>query len=315
MHTTITIEQLFNTHKEHLKLTWASGTQLGSQTIRQKPDDYSSLVGYLNFVHPQQITILGLQEFNYLAKLEVKSYTDAIQQICTSKPLLIVIADEQIPTAEILAMAEENNIPLFTTIRSAEVILEHLSHYLMTHLAPALTVHGVFLEVFDLGVLLTGESGVGKSELALELITRGHRLIADDSPVFSQYNPSELIGSCPPLLQNLLEVRGLGIIDVHAMFGSTAIKHRKQLHLIVHVVDLSKKNLSEANRLQGIHRTCDLLNASIPEVTLPAAPGRSLSVLVEAAVRNQILKLNGYNAATIFEQRQQQAMENEILCN
>ena len=170
-----------------------------------------------------------------------------------------------------------------------------------------ITLHGVFMSVLNVGVLLTGNSGVGKSELALSLINCGHQLIADDAVIFSCTAPNTLIGTCPALLQDFLEVRGLGIINIRAMFGSGAIKSSKQLQLMVKTVIMGGKELLAVNRLEGIHTQHTILGVDIPEVTIPVAPGRSLTVLVEGAVRNQILKLNGYDASEEFIQRQQQA--------
>jgi len=169
----------------------------------------------------------------------------------------------------------------------------------------------VFMEVFDCGVLLTGKSSIGKSELALELIHRGHRLIADDAPVFSRMSPESLVGHCPLVLQDFLEVRGLGILNVRKLFGNIAIKDCKKLHLIVQIVNLNDIPPESIDRLQGMHRNRDVLNVSIPEVSLPTAPGRNLSVLVETAVRNQVLKLNGYDAVRAFQHRQHSELINE----
>lgn len=172
-----------------------------------------------------------------------------------------------------------------------------------------MVVHGVFLEVHGMGVLLTGESGVGKSELALELLTRGHRLIADDAAEFSRVGPDIVRGRCPEALRDFLEVRGLGILNVRAMYGDSAIKLSKDLRLVIHLQRLASQDLQQLDRLQGIYRTHSILDIEVPEVTLPVAPGRNLAVLVEAAVRDHILLRKGYNASEALIKRQRELIQ------
>jgi len=175
-----------------------------------------------------------------------------------------------------------------------------------------ITLHGVYMEVLGLGVLLTGESGIGKSELALDLINRGHTLIADDAPAFHLSTNDAVIGSCPPVLQDFLEVRGVGILNVRAMFGDTAIRDNKRLRLMVRLVTFRDEELLNMDRLHGMHRTRNVLGVEIPEVTVPVAPGRNLDILVEAAVRNEILKRNGYSSSDEFLKRQHELMQQDL---
>lgn len=180
-----------------------------------------------------------------------------------------------------------------------------------TQLPDSRSIHGVFLDVLDLGVLLTGVSGIGKSEIALGLINRGHRLIADDAVLFTRQDNQQVIGSCSPVLQDFLEVRGLGILNIRAMFGDSAIKPSKQLDLIVNIISISSIELQHLDRLNGMHRNYDMLGIDIPEVSIPVAPGRNLSILIEGAVRNQILKAKGYNAGHDFTERQRTFIERD----
>ncbi len=175
------------------------------------------------------------------------------------------------------------------------------------------TLHGVFLDVLDMGVMLMGESGIGKSEVALTLIHRGHRLIADDAPCFTPCTTSQLIGSCPPVLQDFLEVRGLGVINIRAMFGEVALKQKKPLQLIIQLKSFSAEALQQVDRLKGINSTYTVASQSIPVVTLPVAPGRNMGALVEAAVRNEKLKLSGYNASDDFCERQARQLQEKQL--
>ncbi len=174
-----------------------------------------------------------------------------------------------------------------------------------------LTIHGVFLDVLGVGVLLTGNSGIGKSEIALSLINRGHRLIADDAVKFTLINEETIVGECPELLQDFLEVRGLGVLNIRVMFGDTAIKENKRLQLVVHLIAMENQELKNIDRLYGMYRDQKIFNVPIPEVTIPVAPGRHLSVLVEGAVRNQVLKNTGYIASKEFASRQEKMMEKQ----
>lgn len=162
------------------------------------------------------------------------------------------------------------------------------------------------MEVMGIGVLLSGESGVGKSEAALELITRGHRLIADDAPEFSRVSPDTINGICPAALIGFLEVRGLGVLNIRAMFGDSAIKLNKYLRLIVELQHMSEESLRSLDRLQGSKQSITIQEVAIPSITLPVAPGRNIAVLIESAVRDHILKQKGYNAAEDFINKQAQ---------
>lgn len=167
------------------------------------------------------------------------------------------------------------------------------------------------MEVLSLGILLTGVSGIGKSEIALSLIDRGHSLIADDSVIFTMNAPDTIIGHCSPVIQDFLEVRGLGILNIRALFGDTAIKKKKELQLIVNFITLTRDELHFVDRFNGMNRTQDILGCQIPEVSIPVAPGRNLSILVEAAVKNQLLKANGYNSSEEFYHRQLNFIDRE----
>lgn len=172
------------------------------------------------------------------------------------------------------------------------------------------THHGVFIDVAGVGVLLSGKSGIGKSELALGLINRGHRLIADDSVEFVSQK-GNIYGSCPEVLQDFLEVRGLGILNIRAMFGNHAIKKKKKLQLIINIIQVSQEQLYMIDRLYGMHGCQTILDLEIPEVSIPVAPGRNLAILVEGAVKNYLLKSSGYDASHDFMQRHQAYMSKE----
>ena len=170
-------------------------------------------------------------------------------------------------------------------------------------------MHGVFMEIVGVGILITGASGIGKSELALDLLSRGHRLIADDAPEFHRADPGIIIGSCPPVLRDFLEVRGLGVLNIRSMFGESAVKQTQRLQLTVELVKMADEQLNQAQRLTTARQTHDVLGAPIHKVTLPVTPGRHLAVVVECAARNQILLNQGYDAFDAFSAQQHASME------
>ena len=207
--------------------------------------------------------------------------------------------------------ADAQKLPLFSSPLPSPVLIDRLQYHLTRALAPQATVHGVYMEVLGMGVLITGESGIGKSELALELLSRNHRLIADDAVEFIRVGPDVLVGQSPgATLSDYLEVRGLGILDIRTMFGETAVRHRKRLHLIVSMERMDKRRLRKLDRLQAQQLTHTLLDVEIPEVMLFVGPGRNLAVLVEAAVRSYILRMWGIDTLKDFMQRQQRLIDN-----
>ena len=201
----------------------------------------------------------------------------------------------------------QHQVPVLSARPSGQETIQILRYYLTNYFADKITLHGVFMEVMGTGVLITGDSSVGKSELALELITRGHRLIADDAPEFARITPDTLLGSCPEMLRDFLEVRGLGILNVRAMFGASAIKENRNLRLIIVLQEID--DAGQIDRLHGSRRLRSIHGIDIPEITLPVAPGRNLAVLLEAAVRNHILILNGYDGSQSFIERQKERLE------
>ncbi len=311
MDRSLTVNQLFESHAEKLVLEWVAGRAGRERGIQFTQDaggkrDYAEmpLVGHLNLIQPSRIQVLGSTELRYLESLGKNSYHDALAKLFDESPVCVIVADGALSTKDLRQRAEERSIALFSSSLGSDKLIEHLRYYLTGVLAESITLHGVFMEVRGLGVLLTGESGVGKSELALELVTRGHRLIADDAPEFSRVAPDVIRGACPELLQGFLEVRGLGVLNVRAMYGDSAIKKDKNLRLIVHLKPSDDDDVRNIDRLVGSQLNEMVLDVAIPQVILPVAPGRDLALLIEAAVRNHILRLSGYDAAQDFIERQ-----------
>ena len=310
----ISARELFDQQRERLGLRWLAG-QRGENRVLEAVDTVArrpSLAGYLNAIYPNKVQILGTEELAWLDGLDSRQRWETIEKIMQFRPLALVISKDQPCPEDLRIAAEESGTPLWTSPKRGHELLNHLQYHLARTLAPRVTLHGVFMEIYSIGVLITGESGSGKSELALELITRGHRLVADDAPEFTQIAPDVLDGTCPELLQDLLEVRGLGVLNIRQMFGDTAVKRNKYLRLIVH---LTKPHARAASPTSGIERlTGDsgarrVLDLDVPMITLPVMPGRNLAVLTEAATRVHILRAKGVDPAAAFMARHSHFLE------
>ncbi|MCD9046492.1 HPr(Ser) kinase/phosphatase [Luteimonas sp. MHLX1A] len=315
MTASITAQELFDQQQERLQLRWVAG-QSGQQRVLQSVETVArrpSLAGYLNIIYPNKVQILGTEELAWLDALDARLRWETIAKIMEFRPLALVVSKSQSCPEDLLEAAEESATPLWLSPRRGHELLNHLQYHLARMLAPRVTLHGVFMEIYSIGVLITGESGSGKSELALELITRGHRLVADDAPEFTQIAPDVLDGTCPELLQDLLELRGLGVLNIREMFGDTAVKRNKYLRLIVH---LARPDHYEADarhdgmaRLTGDLGTREVLELNVPTITLPVMPGRNLAVLAEAAARTHILRAKGVDPAAAFLARHSHFLE------
>ncbi len=309
MSTTLDIQTLYRALQEKLGLVWLSGEQYRDQTVHSSDEDSAevSLVGRLNLISMHRVQVLGLRELEYLDSLRKNTRKDTISQLFSGQTTLVVIARGMPPPADLVSAANASKTPVLSSELSSQDVTAVLQHYLANYFADKITLHGVFMEVLGTGVLITGNASIGKSELALELLTRGHRLIADDATEFSRVSPDTLMGSCPEMLRDFLEVRGLGILNVRAMFGASAIKQHRNLRLIVVLQDIEEA--SKMDRLHGSKRMRNIQDVDIPEITLPVGPGRNLAVLLEVAVRNYILSSKGYDASQAFIDRQKRRLE------
>jgi HPr kinase/phosphorylase len=290
-----------------MALRWAAGMRGESRVLEPgaKQSRRPSLVGYLNVIYPNKVQIIGTEELNYLDGLDSRQRWETIHKIAASQPAALIVTKDQSIPSDLREVAEETDTPLWQSAKRGHELLTYLQYHLARTLAPRVTLHGVFLEVFSIGVMITGESGSGKSELALELISRGHRLVADDATEFTLIAPDVIDGACPELLQDLLEVRGLGVLNIREMFGHTAVKPSKYLRLVVHLKPLNEGDEADGMiRLTGDVGRRDVLDVAVPMITIPVAPGRNLAVLVEAAVRNHVLKSKGIDPAQTFIDRQ-----------
>ncbi len=308
----VSIARLFEDNREKLKLEWIAGRSGGSRELNSEPtkDSSKGLIGHLNFIHPNLIQVLGLSEIEYLEGLETGSRS-ALDQVCAGEPACFIIAGvDRIPPSLIEAAEAAAITVLRSPVPSVE-LMWMLRPYLARALAESTTAHGVFLDVLGMGVLIKGDSGVGKSELALELISRGSGLIADDVVELYRIGPETVEGRCPELLRNFLEVRGLGVLNIRSIFGEAALRPRKNLKLIVQLERLSPSDPRTGERLPRQSSGEPILGVDIRKVTLPVAAGRNLAVLTEAAVRNYVLQLRGVDSMEEFVARQAQRMRDQ----
>jgi HPr kinase/phosphorylase len=304
------LQSLFEENADRLKLRWVAG-QRGGEKRFQGGGTFdvaaADLVGHLNLIHPNRLHVLGHQEIQYFESREGSRRAGYLEELFSGGALGMIVA-EDIPVPADLAEASEGaGVALFSSPLPAANVIDLLRIYLNKSMAAHCTMHGVFMDVLGMGVLVSGESGVGKSELGLELISRGHGLVADDVVDLARVAPDTIEGRCPSLLANLLEVRGLGLLDIKSIFGETAVRRKMKLRLIVELRRRAATEMLERLPLAGT--TEDVLGLPIHKVVIPVAAGRNLAVLLEAAVRNTILKLRGIDSMAEFLERQRQAMD------
>jgi HPr kinase/phosphorylase len=294
-----------------IELNWVAGSEDPDRPLHEiDASEHATLIGHLNLIHNNIIQVIGKTECEYLNSLDDDFKNSTLTQLFSNKTVAIILSDN-LPAPELLCeYANKYKVPVLSCKAESNDVVDAARYYLDKFFSNKEILHGVFMEVLGNGVLITGESSVGKSELALELITRGHRLVADDAPEFTRIGPDILDGRSPGLLRGFMEVRGLGVINVREMYGDNAIKTNKYLRLIIHMEAMNDKNHSEFNRLSGHTKIRKILNVEIPVTVIPVAPGRNLAVIVEAAVRNNTLRTNGYDASQKLIDLQQKAIEN-----
>ena len=307
----VSVEKLFDDNRERLGLMWLANRQGGSRMLigenALKPT--IGQVGHMNFIHPFRIQLIGAAEAAYVRGLPADELQRLVTRLFTTELAAIVVANREDVPAQLVAACNANHIALFSSPQPSPHIVDVFRIYLSRVLAESTTLHGVFLDVLEMGVLITGASAIGKSELALELISRGNGLIADDIVELYRISPDTIEGRCPDVLRDFLEVRGIGILNIRTIFGETAVRPRKLLRLIVNLEDHGNEAFSELDRLQVNATFQEVLAVPIRKVTIPVAAGRNLAVLVEAAVRNFVLNQRGIDSTKEFIERQQKLME------
>jgi HPr kinase/phosphorylase len=309
--TQVNIRQLFEDKQARLELTRIAGQDGLDHIIDSDEVDASNkgLIGHLNLIHANWIQVLSETELDYIRELGETERQAAFDMIAQSGTTCLIVAGNSDISAEIIAFCNDTHIPLFASPKPSVHLMWLVRHYLAKELADSTTRHGVFLDVLGVGVMITGESAVGKSELGLELITRGNGLVADDIVELHRIAPDTLEGRCPELLRDFLEVRGLGILNIRTMFGETAVRRKKSLKLIVHLHRPPGGDLSQIERLPLNATHQEILGVQVSTVNIPVVAGRNLAVLVEAAARNYVLQQRGINTMDEFVARHDQMMQ------
>jgi HPr kinase/phosphorylase len=307
----VSIARLFEDNREKLKLQWVAGRKGGAKALNSERTKDSSLglIGHLNFIHPNLIQVLGASEVAYVNGLDAAQCRSQLTRMTDQELACFIVAGGDPPPEALVEVAEARTTPLFRSPVASVELMWMLRPYLARALAESSTTHGVFLDVLGMGVLITGDSGVGKSELGLELISRGSGLIADDVVELYRIGPETVEGRCPALLKDFLEVRGLGVLNIRTIFGEAALRPRKNLKLIVHLEKPAAGEGVPLERLPLKPGSEPVMGVDIRKVSIPVAAGRNLAVLTEAAVRNYVLQLRGFDSTQEFVNRQSRQMK------
>jgi len=307
----VSVEKLFEQNRDKLGLTWRAGRQGGNRVLTGESALKPTMgqIWHMNLIHPFRMQVMGAAELAYLRALPEDEMRRQLSRIFTSELVAVVVGNGEEVPSYLLDLCNTHHIALFSSQQPSPHIVDVFRIYLQRTLAESTSLHGVFLDVLELGVLITGASAIGKSELALELISRGNGLIADDIVELYRISPDTVEGRCPAVLRDFLEVRGIGILNIRTIFGETAVRPHKLLRLIVHLEDHSNEAFGDLDRLQVNATYQEVLSIPIRKVTIPVAAGRNLAVLVEAAVRNFVLNQRGIDSTREFIERQQQLME------
>lgn len=304
---TLSITQLYTDHLEKLKLTWIAAVGVERQVVLKDQGIYGpDVVGHLNLIYSHRVQVIGKAEQRWAERVGEERWQRQIDDLMAAAPPALIVADGlKIPSGA-KEMCEATQTPLFVTPKECSVVIDLLHIYLARRFADTVSAHGVFMDVYGMGILITGDSGVGKSELALELVTRGHGLVADDVVELARTAPTTIEGRCPSMLRDYLEVRGLGLLNIRTIFGETAARRKMKLKLVVHLQEFAAGD--DSPRLPLDSQTQEILGIPVRKVVFHVAPGRNLAVLLEAAVRNCILQMRGIDSMSEFINRQQQAV-------
>ena len=264
------------------------------------------MVGFYDHYEQERIQIIGKVEHLFISQLEPEEKTRRLEDFFRSAPVGVIVTTSLEISSEMVAMAEKYGVPLLRTSERTSSFMAALIAYLNVQLGPRLTRHGVLVEVYGEGILLLGESGVGKSETAIELVKRGHRLIADDAVEIKRVSATTLVGRAPDIIRHYVELRGIGIVDVRRLFGMGAVKETEKIDLVINLENWKQGKMYD--RLGLEESTEEILGINVPSIVLPVCPGRNLSVVIEVAAMNNRQKRMGYNTAEEFNKRLMESM-------
>jgi HPr kinase/phosphorylase len=267
------------------------------------------MAGYFNYYPVDRAQMLGRTELAFLETLTTEERRDRMERLCHEEtPCIIITRGLDIPS-ELIEIANERNFPVLRSTVATTILLSRITNFLEKKLAPSATIHGVLVDVYGVGMLITGGSGIGKSETALELVKRGHRLIADDAVEIRQTSDNNLFGTAPELIRHLLEIRGLGILNVMTLFGAGAVRNQTSISLVVKLENWQQDK--QYDRLGLDEETTKIIETEVPLLTVPVRPGRNLAVILEVAAMNFRLKRMGYNAALQFTNKLTEAISED----
>ncbi|XID92116.1 HPr(Ser) kinase/phosphatase [Paenibacillaceae bacterium WGS1546] len=267
------------------------------------------MAGYFNYYPAERAQMLGRTELAFLETLTTEERRDRMERLCHEDTPCIIITRGLDTPVELIDVANERNFPVLRSGVATTILLSRITNFLEKKLAPSATIHGVLVDVYGLGMLITGGSGIGKSETALELVKRGHRLIADDAVEIRQTADNHLFGTAPDLIRHLLEIRGLGILNVMTLFGAGAVKNQTSISLVVRLENWQQDK--QYDRLGLDEETTKIIETEVPLLTVPVRPGRNLAVILEVAAMNYRLKRMGYNAALQFTNKLTEAISED----
>jgi len=304
----VRVEQLATDSSAGLSVTVLAGKAGLSRRVTvpriQKPG--LALTGYGEQVHPERVQVLGNTEVSYLSHLPPAERVRGIGNLVQMQPACILLTRGLTPPAEMVAMCDEKGVALMVSPLMSSVVIDRVTKYLEDQLSPTTSVHGVLMDVLGVGILLLGKSGIGKSEAALDLVVRGHRLVADDIVDIRKKGPETLIGSGNEIIKHHMEIRGLGIINIKDLFGISAVRETKKVELVVELVEWNEEE--EYDRLGVEDLTYTVLEVVIPMLRIPVRPGRNMTSIIEVAARNQLLKVQGHHSAKEFQDRLNRAI-------
>lgn len=307
----ITVQELIDDRVYGLEIETISGSRGLLRKIYNPRIQKLGLVitGHMVYLHPHRVQIFGNSEITYLHSLPDEESKRVISVLCTHDVVCFVVTRNLAVPAHLISETEEKGIPLLNSKLVTSVFIERVTRLLEEKLAPSTTVHGVLMDIMGVGVLIVGRPGIGKSENALELITRGHRLVVDDVVFVKKKGAVDLYGEAPPMIKNLLEIRGIGIVDVAHLFGVSAVRDTKKVNLVVELVDWNEK--IEYERVGLKEERYRILGIDLPLVKIPLSSGRNTAAIVELASRNHILKQQGVFTAAELEKKLLKSMEDK----